>query len=128
VRTFSTMTCALGERADWLSAEGVTPVAMESTGVSWKPVFHILEDRFTVWLVHAHPIKPVPGRKTDVQDCAGIAPRLQHGLLRPSFLPPRWVRPLRDLTRQRGRLVSDKTAVANRIAKVLSGRVDSRAP
>jgi transposase len=119
VRTFSTMTCALRELADWLSAQGVTHVAMESTGVYWKPVFHILEDRFTVWLVNAQHIKQVPGRKTDVKDCEWIAQLLQHGLLRPSFIPPRLVRQLRDLTRQRARLVSDKTAVANRIAKVL---------
>jgi transposase len=119
VRTFSTMTCALRELADWLSAQGVTHVAMESTGVYWKPVFHILEDRFTVWLVNAQHIKQVPGRKTDVKDCEWIAQLLQHGLLRPSFIPPRLVRQLRDLTRQRARLVSDKTAVANRVAKVL---------
>jgi transposase len=119
VRTFSTMTCALRELADWLSAEQVTHVAMESTGVFWKPVFHILEDRFTAWLVNAQHIKQVPGRKTDVKDCEWIAQLLQHGLLRPSFIPPQWVRQLRDLTRQRARLVSDKTSVANRIAKVL---------
>ena len=119
VRTFSTMTCALRELADWLSSQGATHVAMESTGVYWKPVFHILEDRFTVWLVNAQHIKQVPGRKTDVKDCEWIAQLLQHGLLRPSFIPPRLVRQLRDLTRQRARLVSDKTAVANRIAKVL---------
>ena len=78
--------------ADRLSAQGVTHVAMESTGVFWKPVFHILEDRFTVWLVNAHHIKQVPGRKTDVKDCEWIAQLLQHGLLRPSFVPPQWVR------------------------------------
>jgi transposase len=119
VRTFSTMTCALRELADWLSSEAVTHVAMESTGVYWKPVFQILEDRFTVWLVNAYHIKQVPGRKTDVKDSEWIAQLLQHGLLRPSFVPPRPVRQRRDLTRQRARLVSDKTSVANRIAKVL---------
>jgi transposase len=119
VRTFSTMTCNLRALADWLSAEGVTHAAMESTGVYWKPVFHLLEDHFTVWLVNAHHIKQVPGRKTDVKDCEWIAQLLQHGLLRPSFIPPRWVRQFRDLTRQRAQLVADKTAVANRIAKVL---------
>jgi transposase len=119
VRTFSTMTCALRELADWLSAGAVTHVAMESTGVYWKPVFHILEGRFTVWLVNAQHIKQVPGRKTDVKDSEWIAQLLQHGLLRPSFVPPRAVRQHRDLTRQRARLVSDKTSVANRIAKVL---------
>jgi transposase len=119
VRTFSTMTGSLRELADWLSAEAVTHVAMESTGVYWKPVFNILEDRFTVWLVNAAHIKQVPGRKTDVKDSEWIAQLLQHGLLRPSFVPPRAVRQRRDLTRQRARLVSDKTSVANRIAKVL---------
>jgi transposase len=119
VRTFATMTRALRAMADWLSAEAVTHVALESTGVYWKPVFHILEDRFTVWLVNAQHIKQVPGRKTDVKDSEWIAQLLQHGLLRPSFIPPRAVRERRDLTRQRARLVGDKTAVANRIAKVL---------
>jgi transposase len=119
VRTFSTMTGSLRELAAWLSAEAVTHVAMESTGVYWKPVFNILEDRFTVWLVNAAHIKQVPGRKTDVKDSEWIAQLLRHGLLRPSFVPPRPVRERRDLTRQRARLVSDKTSVANRIAKVL---------
>ena len=119
VRNFSTMTHALRALADWLSAEGVTHVAMESTGVFWKPVFNILEDRFTVLLVNAHHMKQVPGRKTDVKDCEWIAQLLQHGLLRASFIPPQFVRQMRDLTRQRARLVSDKTSVTNRIAKVL---------
>jgi transposase len=119
VRTYSTMTSALRSLADWLSAEGVTHVAMESTGVYWKPVFNILEERFTVWLVNAHHIKQVPGRKTDVKDSEWIAQLLQHGLLRPSFVPPREVRQRRDLTRHRARLVGDKTSVTNRIAKVL---------
>ena len=90
VRTFSTMTHALRELADWLSAQGVTHVAMESTGVFWKPVFHILEDRFTVLLVNAHHIKQVPGRKTDVKDCEWIAQLLQHGLLRPASSRRSW--------------------------------------
>jgi transposase len=113
------MTGSLRQLADWLAAEVVTHIAMESTGVYWKPVFNILEDRFTVWLVNAAHIKQVPGRKTDVKDSEWIAPLLRHGLLRPSFVPPRPVRQRRDLTRQRARLVSDKTSVANRIAKVL---------
>ena len=91
VRTFSTMTHSLRALADWLSAEGVTHVAMESTGVFWKPVFNILEDRFTVLLVNAHHMKQVPGRKTDVKDCEWIAQLLQHGLLRASFIPPQFV-------------------------------------
>jgi transposase len=119
VRTFSTVTHALRALAEWLLAEGVTHVAMESTGVFWKPVFNILEDRFIVLLVNAHHMKQVPGRKTDVKDCEWIAQLLQYGLLRASFIPPQFVRQMRDLTRQRARLVSDKTSVTNRIAKVL---------
>ena len=119
VRTFGTMTGELLALADWLAASGVRHVAMESTGVYWKPIFHLLEGRFQVILVNAGRLKQVPGRKTDVKDSEWIAQLLQHGLLRPSFVPPRPVRERRDLTRQRARLVSDKTSVANRIAKVL---------
>jgi len=119
VRTFSTMTRDLLELADWLATEQVTHVAMESTGVYWKPIWNLLEDRFTVWLVNARHIKNVPGRKTDVKDCEWIAQLLQHGLLRPSFVPERPQRQLRDLTRQRSQLIADKTRVANRVQKVL---------
>ncbi len=119
VRTFGTMTGELLALSDWLAEQGVTHVAMESTGVYWKPIFNILEGRFRVLLVNARHIKQVPGRKTDVKDCAWIAQLLQHGLLRASFVPPRPVRELRDLTRQRARLVEEKAAVANRIQKVL---------
>jgi transposase len=119
VRTFGTMTCHLLALADWLADEGVTHVAMESTGVYWKPVFHLLEGRFDVLLVNAQHIKQVPGRKTDVKDCEWIAQLLQHGLLRASFVPPAPIRELRDLTRQRTQLVQELAAVANRIHKVL---------
>jgi transposase len=119
VKTFATMTRDLLDLSDWLSVQGVTTTAMESTGTYWKPVFHILEPRFTVVLVNAHHIKQVPGRKTDVKDSEWIAQLLQHGLLRASFIPPRATRELRDLTRQRTQLVGEKTAVANRIQKVL---------
>lgn len=88
-------------------------------GSYWKPVFNLLEGRFQVVLVNAHHIKQVPGRKTDVKDSQWIAQLLQHGLLRPSFIPPRPTRELRDLTRQRTRLIAEKSAVANRIQKVL---------
>ena len=117
--TFPTMTRELPALSDWLAAGGLTIVAMESTGSYWKPVFHILESRLMVVLVNAHHVKQVPGRKTDVKDSEWIAELLQHGLLRPSFVPPRPTRELRDLTRQRTRLVGEKTAVANRIGKVL---------
>ena len=119
VRSFGTMTRDLLALADWLAAAGVTHVAMESTGVYWKPIWNLLEDRFTVWLVNARHIKNVPGRKTDVKDCQWIAQLLQHGLLKPSFVPERPQRELRDLTRQRGQLVADKSRVANRVQKVL---------
>jgi transposase len=119
VRTFATMTRDLLALADWLAEQGVTHVAMESTGVYWKPVFNLLEGRFAVLLVNAEHIKRVPGRKTDVRDCEWLAQLLQHGLLRASFVPPAPVRELRDLTRQRSQLVAEKAAVANRIQKVL---------
>src|SRR5436305_14887120 len=86
-RTFATMTADLLALADWLAAEGATHVAMESTGVYWKPVYHLLEDRFALLLVNAQHIKKVPGRKTDVKDAEWIAQLLQYGLLAPSFVP-----------------------------------------
>src|SRR5262249_47406951 len=119
VRTFATMTRDLLALADWLAAQGVTHLALESTGVYWKPVFNILENQSQVILVNAQHIKQVPGRKTDVKDCEGIAQLLQLGLLRASFVPPRPVRELRDLTRQRAQLVQEKARTANRIPKVL---------
>jgi transposase len=120
VKTFGTMTQDLLELGDWLSHERVTHVAMESTGVYWKPVFHLLEGRFReLLLVNAQHIKNVPGRKSDVKDCEWIAQLLQCGLLRGSFVPPPAIRQLRDLTRQRSQLVADRARVANRIQKVL---------
>ena len=119
VRTFGTMTADLLGLADWLAAHGVARVAMESTGVFWKPVFHLLEDRFQLLLVNAQHIKQVPGRKADVKDCQWIAQLLQHGLLRASFVPPQPVRELRDLTRQRTQMVAERAAVSNRVQKVL---------
>jgi transposase len=119
VRTFKTMTTALLDMADWLASAGVTIIAMESTGVYWKPIWNLLEGRFEIVLVNAKHIKHVPGRKTDVKDCQWIAQLLQHGLLRSSFVPPAPVRELRDLTRHRTRLVEEKTSVANRIHKIL---------
>ncbi len=119
VRTFGTMTRDLLALSDWMAEEGVTHVAMESTGVYWKPIFNILEGRFHVLLVNAQHIKQVPGRKTDVKDCEWIAQLLQHGLLRGSFIPDRPLRDLRDLTRQRVQLLAERTAVVNRIQKVL---------
>jgi transposase len=118
-RTFGTMTGALLELADWLATEEVTHVAMESTGVYWKPVWNLLEGQFEILLVNAQHIKHVPGRKTDVKDSEWIAQLLQCGLLRGSFVPCTPQRELRELTRQRRQLVQAKASVANRIHKVL---------
>jgi transposase len=119
IRTFSTMTADLLQLADWLLAAGCTHIASESTGVSWRPVFNLLEDHCTVLLVNAHHIKAVPGRKTDVRDCDGIGDLLRHGLLKASFIPPRHIREWRELTRHRQILVRDRAAVANRIQKLI---------
>jgi transposase len=119
VRTFSTMTRDLKAMADYLQALGVTHVALESTGVLWKPVWNILEGRFHLLLVNPHHVKQVPGRKSDVNDAEWIAQLLQCGLLRGSFVPPRELRELRDLTRFRAQLASEQTRLANRIHKVL---------
>jgi transposase len=119
VRTFGTMTRDLRALADYLQALGVTHVAMESTGVLWKPVWNVLEGRFTLLLVNPQHLKKVPGRKSDVSDAAWIAQLLQHGLLRGSFVPGRALRNLRDLTRQRAQLTAEHTRVNNRIHKLL---------
>jgi transposase len=119
VRTFGTMTRELLQLSDGLVAEGVTQVAMESTGVYWKPIFNILEGHVEVILVNARHMKQVPGRKTDVKDCEWIADLLRHGLLKASFIPDRPQRELRDLTRHRSRLVGERTRVANRVQKTL---------
>jgi transposase len=118
-RVFGTMTPDLLALGDWLAGQGVTHVAMESTGVYWKPVYFLLEGRFELVLANAQQLKRVPGRKTDVQDCAWIAQLLQHGLIAPSFVPPAPQRELRELTRQRVQLVRQKATVANRIQKAL---------
>jgi hypothetical protein len=110
-RHWGTMTRDLLEMADWLAAEGVTNVAMESTGVFWKPIFNILEGRFTVLLVNARHLKQVPGRKSDVRDCQWIAQLLQCGLLKGSFIPSRTQRELRDLTRNRTQLVEESSSL-----------------
>lgn len=119
IRHWGTTTRELMAMGQWLQSEGVTQVAMESTGVYWKPIFNILEANFEVLLVNAQRWKHVPGRKTDVQDCQWIAQLLQHGLLRGSFIPPRWQRELRDLTRQRAQVIGEHSRISNRIQKVL---------
>jgi transposase len=119
IRIFGTTAGDLLALGDWLEAHGVTDVAMESTGVYWKPVYYALEDRFTCLLVNAVHLKHVPGRKTDVKDCAWIAQVLEHGLLRGSFVPPVPIRELRDLTRYRKTVIQERTRHANRLHKIL---------
>jgi len=119
LRKFGTMTADLLELRQWLAENQVTHVAMESTGVYWQPVFNRLEGHFKVWVVNAQHIQKVPGRKTDMKDAEWIAQLLQCGLLRPSFVPDRQQRELRDLTRQQSKLVQQRNAVENRIQKVL---------
>jgi transposase len=119
VRTFGTMTSDILRLRDWLQTRQVTHVAMEATGVLWKPIWNILDGHFTLLLVNPRELKQVPGRKSDVSDCQWIAHLLQCGLLRSSFVPPRWQRELRDLTRHRAQLLGEHTRAANRIHKVL---------
>lgn len=121
VRTFGTMTQDLLALGDWLGAAGVTHVAMESTGVYWKPIWNLLEDRFTLILANARHIKAVPGRKTDVRDCEWVADLLRHGLLHASFVPDRAGRERRELTAYRRALVDERTAEINRLQKTLEG-------
>jgi transposase len=121
VRTFGTMTAHLEALAAWLQAAGCTHVAMESTGVYWKPIWNVLEGQFELLLVNAQHIKAVPGRKTDVRDCQWIAELLRHGLLRGSVVPPRAQRELRELSRYRTALIQERSAVVNRLQKTLEG-------
>jgi transposase len=118
-RTFQTMTADLLMLADWLRTAGVTHVALESTGVYWKPVFNILESEFVVIVVNAQHIKQVPGRKTDVRDAQWIAELLQHGLLKASFIPQAPQRALRDVVRYRTALIQERSREINRVQKVL---------
>ncbi|WP_277128262.1 IS110 family transposase [Chlorogloeopsis fritschii] len=119
IRTFSTMTKDLLNLSDWLTSHDCTHVAMESTGEYWRPVFNILEGNFEVMLVNARHIKAVPGRKTDIKDAQWIAELLQHGLLRPSFIPAIEQRDLRDLTRHRSNFIRERVNLVNRVQKVL---------
>jgi transposase len=119
VRTFATTGGALGQLADWLAEQKVTLVGMESTGVYWKPPFHLLEDRFECWLLNAAHVRNVPGRKTDVADAAWIADLLAHGLVRASFVPPKPFRDLRDLTRARRTVVEERSRQVQRLEKLM---------
>jgi len=118
-RSFGTMTKDLLELSDWLMSQGVTDVAMESTGEYWKPIFNILENNFEVMLVNAQHISKVPGRKTDVTDAEWIADLLRHGLLSASFIPPVGQRELRELTRYRSTFIKERATLVNRVQKVL---------
>lgn len=119
IRTFSTVTADLLALKDWLEERQCTQVAIESTGVYWKPVFNILESSLQTILANARDIKNVPGHKTDVKDCEWIADLLRFGLIKASFIPPKPVRELRDLTRYRTKLSQERTAEKNRVQKVL---------
>ena len=119
VRTFATTTAGLQTLADWLISQEVTHVAMESTGVYWRPVYNLLEGRCEVIVVNAQHMRAVPGHKTDIKDSEWLADLLRHGLLRASFIPPKPIRDLRDLVRYRKRLVQQRTQTVNRLQKVL---------
>ncbi len=117
--TYGTTTEDLLRLSDWLAEGGCTHVGLESTGEFWKPVFNLLEGSFTVWLLNAQRVRAVPGRKTDVRDAEWIAELLRHGLVEPSFIPPRHQRELRELTRQRTNFVRGRATLVNRVQKVL---------
>jgi transposase len=118
-RTFRTTTAGLVLLRDWLAAHQVLVVGMESTGVFWKPVYYLLEDDFECWLLNAQHLRNVPGRKTDVADAAWIAQLVEHGLVRPSFVPPKPIRELRELTRYRKALIHERTREVQRLHKLL---------
>jgi transposase len=120
-RTFGTTTGDVLRMSDWLAEGECTHVGIESTGDFWKPIFNVLEGVFEVWLLNAQHIKAVPGRKTDVKDAQWIAELLAHGLVRPSFIPPREQRDLRDLTRYRVSFVRERATLVNRVQKLLEG-------
>jgi transposase len=119
IRTFPTMTRDLLACRDWLVSEGCTHAVVESTGVFWKPIFNILEGAMEVILANAREVKNVPGRKTDVKDCEWLAQLLRHGLVRRSFIPPKPIRDLRDLTRYREKLTQKRSSEINRLQKFL---------
>jgi transposase len=119
IQTFGTTTAQLLALRDWLVAQGVTRVGMESTGVYWKPVYYVLEDALECWLLNARHLRNVPGRKTDVADAAWICQLVEHGLVRPSFVPPKPIRELRNLTRYRKAQIEERTREAQRLDKIL---------
>ena len=118
-RTFKSTIAGLTELREWLAGFGVTLVGMEATGVYWKPVFQVLEDRLESWLLNAQHLRNVPGRKTDVKDSEWICDLVAHGLVRPSFVPPPEIRRLRDLTRLRKAQINERGRAIQRVEKVL---------
>ena len=120
-QSFGTTTSDLLALSDWLASHQITLVGMESTGVYWKPVYALLEHEFECWLLNAQHLRNVPGRKTDVADAAWIAQLVAHGLVRASFVPPKEIRDLRELTRYRKALIQERTREAQRLHKTLEG-------
>lgn len=119
IRTFGTTTASLLGLRDWLVHQRVSLVGMESTGVYWKPVYYVLEGALECWLLNARHLRNVPGRKTDVADSTWICQLVEHGLVRPSFVPPKPIRELRNLTRYRKAQIDERGREAQRLDKVL---------
>jgi transposase len=119
IREFATTTRGLLLLRDWLASFEVRLVGMEATGVYWKPIYYMLEDDFELWLLNARHLKNVPGRKTDVKDAEWICQLVEHGLVRPSFVPPKEIRELRNLTRYRKAQIEERTREVQRLEKVL---------
>jgi transposase len=121
LRRFQATTAGLLTLADWLASFGVTLVGMEATGCYWMPVWQVLEERVECWLLNARHVRNLPGRKTDMADAAWLCQLLEHGMVRPSFVPPHPIRELRDLTRYRTAQVQERTRELQRLDKVLQG-------
>lgn len=119
IHTFGTTTAELLLLKDWLTAHRVSLVGMESTGIYWRPVYYVLEDGLECWLLNARHLRNVPGRKTDVKDAEWICQLVEHGLVRPSFVPPPPIRELRNLTRYRKAQIEERTREAQRLDKIL---------
>ena len=128
IRKFSATTRGLLQLRDWLASFAVTLVGMEATGVYSKPVYYMLEVTFELWLLNARHLKNVPGRKTDVKDAAWICRLVEYGLVRPSLVPPKEIRELRNLTRYRKAQIEERTREIQRLEKVLQDAGSHRLP